>query len=179
MRTQPKNKPPEDRQREKWSSERLALLERLWRDGETASVIAQTLGVSRSAVIGRIFRLRLSAAGSKTTVASPKTRRRGRIQPPPPPPRKRGKSLLELTNGDCRWPIGNPGGTKFHFCGEPGADVEQGIPYCRLHMQRAYLPAPKPLKVGNAIGGWHAISPGITAAVRRMFREAIARRERT
>jgi GcrA cell cycle regulator len=144
-------------------------------------------------VIGKIFRLRLSAAGSG--MAPPQQRRRGRAQapssavtppapPPPPPPAparpSRGKSLLELTNSDCRWPIGNPGDKRFHFCGEPGADIEQGIPYCQQHMQRAYVAsAPKPEKTGSAPGGWHTISPGISASVWRMFRDAIARKERT
>ncbi len=177
MRRAPKDKPP----REKWSRGKLAWLERLWREGATAAAIAQQLGVSRAAVIGKIFRLRASAGAGK----SPGQRRPGRKYPrpaplPAPPQNKRGKSLLELTNGDCRWPIGHPGSKKFHFCGAQGADVEQGIPYCPLHMQRAYLPAaPKPAQAGHGIGGWHAISPGISAAVRRMFREALARKERT
>ena len=194
MRTQPKGKQPDEQQREKWSSEKEASLERMWRAGETASVIAQTLHVSRSAVIGKIFRLRLSAAGGAPAAASPEHRRRGRTKgqaapsppspspappPSPPPSKKRGKSLLELTNGDCRWPIGDPGSKKFHYCGEPGADVELGLPYCRAHMQRAYVVAPPRMKTGSALGGWYAVSPGISATVRRLFREAIARKERT
>lgn len=175
-----RRQPNDGQQREKWNNNKLELLKRLWREGETAAAIAQQLGFSRAAVIGKIFRLRLAAGGSKP----PEPRRPGRKYAPPaafsPPPRnRRGKSLLELSNGDCRWPIGNPGSRQFHFCGEPGADVEQGIPYCRLHMQRAYLPAPKPPRPGGGLGGWHNLSPGISAAVRRMFRAALARTERT
>ena len=175
MRTQPKD----GRQREKWSDDKLELLERLWREGETAATIADQLGFSRGAVVGKVFRLRLAGA------SKPQARRPGRKYAPPAPPpatpqKKLGKSLLELTNGDCRWPIGNPGSKQFHFCGEPGADVEQGIPYCRLHMQRAYVPAaPKPGQASSGIGGWHAVSPAISAAVWRMFRAALARKERT
>src|SRR5579872_7432651 len=45
-----------------WTEEQIALLRRLWASGETADVIGSRLGgVSRSAVLGKIFRLRLNA----------------------------------------------------------------------------------------------------------------------
>jgi len=47
------------------------------------------------------------------------------------------KSLLQLTNESCRWPCGNPGSARFHFCGAP-ANLERGRPYCLLHTERAY-----------------------------------------
>jgi GcrA cell cycle regulator len=138
-----------------WTAERIALLRRLWADGETAAAIAERLGdVSRSAVLGKVFRLRLrtkraaddlepgqgSVAGNGA--AAPARRRRSstrgsrpRIKP------ARGtqhKTLLELTNSTCRWPHGRPGTSNFFFCGTPEADLERGIPYCAKHMQRAY-----------------------------------------
>jgi len=46
-----------------WTDERIEKLKRLWADGATANSIADRLGgVSRSAVLGKIFRLRLGAA---------------------------------------------------------------------------------------------------------------------
>jgi GcrA cell cycle regulator len=43
-----------------WSDERIKVLKRLWAEGKSASVIAKTLGgVTRSAVLGKVFRLRL------------------------------------------------------------------------------------------------------------------------
>jgi hypothetical protein len=58
----------------------------------------------------------------------------------------RGKRLLELDNNSCRWPLGNPGTARFMFCGAPEANLECGIPYCRRHMQRAYLRPGRPLR---------------------------------
>jgi GcrA cell cycle regulator len=155
-------------QGEAWTHEKIELLRRLWIEGKTAAAIADCLGgISRSAVLGKIFRLRL-APGEAPKKAEPGDGRRApppgtspvlvtiaeqndslarrrarprRIKTQEPAPReaKRGKSLLELTNTSCRWPFGHPGSKKFHFCGAAGADLERGIPYCARHMQRAYF----------------------------------------
>ncbi len=105
-----------------WTAERIALLRRLWSEGETAVTIADRLGgLSRSAVLGKIFRLRLhkddrsAAAQSKPAALTeppdaaeaPARRRRGgvgkkRVQDAPTKARQQ-KSLLELTNTTCRW----------------------------------------------------------------------------
>jgi GcrA cell cycle regulator len=159
-----------------WTAERIELLRRLWAQGETAAAIAARLGgLSRSAVLGKIFRLRLDTAaprpnkqggrtaktakksGSRTkgagavagstarpslTIAEFFARRRrgardGALQKPPEAVSGH-KTLLELTNNTCRWPHGRPGSGTFFFCGAAGADLERGIPYCELHMRRAY-----------------------------------------
>jgi GcrA cell cycle regulator len=142
----------------RWTTDRIDLLRRLWGAGETAAAIGDRLGgMSRSAVLGKVFRLRLEIAGSgktsqkqrKPAAAPPGAggvqiarRRRSpkRSQQPPSLSNttKRYKSLLELTNTTCRWPHGRPGTEKFHFCGVPEANLERGIPYCALHMRRAY-----------------------------------------
>jgi GcrA cell cycle regulator len=126
---------------ELWTDERTNLLKSLWVDGKTAEVIAECLGdVSRSAVLGKIFRMRRSSAA-----AIPILQRqdailaRRRVRPRPYKPR--GKTLLQLTNTSCRWPFGSPGTPNFHFCGASGADVERSIPYCARHMRRAYCDA--------------------------------------
>jgi len=138
-----------------WTAETIALLKRLWAEGETAAAIAARLGgISRSAVLGKVYRLRLGAGGGASAAPTPKKmatgetgvslprRRKGgkrkqQLQPPPVASR-RGKTLLELTNDTCRWPHGRPGTTRFFFCGAAGADLERGMPYCARHMQRAY-----------------------------------------
>src|SRR5271169_5059073 len=55
-------------QSEAWTVERVDLLRRLWGDGETAAAIAVRLGgMSRSAVLGKVFRLRLAGPVSGKT----------------------------------------------------------------------------------------------------------------
>jgi GcrA cell cycle regulator len=134
-----------------WTRERIALLKKLWADGETATAIATRLRMSKSAVLGKVFRLRLRPAVNATAAAARSNtvilRRRHksrpsikhRAKPAAPAAVASGKTLFELTNDSCRWPHGQPGTKAFHFCGAPGADLEGGRPYCELHARRAYV----------------------------------------
>jgi hypothetical protein len=46
-------------------------------------------------------------------------------------------TVVDLTDGSCRWPTGNPRDLKtFRYCGE----AAQNGPYCPRHAQLAYLP---------------------------------------
>jgi len=100
---------------ESWTAESVELLRRLWADGETAAAIADRLGgMTRSAVLGKVFRLRLrtedstpaaqiqrvtaSTLGEKTAAPA---RRRGKQHKRSqllPSAGRQHKSLLELTN---------------------------------------------------------------------------------
>ena len=133
-----------------WTRERIALLKKLWADGEAATAIATRLRMSKSAVLGKVFRLRLPtaakapAAAARREAATVGRRRRGRLPTkhqvkPAAPATTSGKTLFELTNNSCRWPHGQPGTKTFHFCGAPGADLEGGRPYCERHARRAYV----------------------------------------
>ncbi|HEY1982774.1 MAG TPA: GcrA family cell cycle regulator [Xanthobacteraceae bacterium] len=169
-----------------WTTERVVVLQRLWADGKTAVEIAAALdGVSRSAVLGMIFRLRLGAedeAGGRTARTKPAKNRASAAPLPPsrrhrrkrknpnaePPPRRSGPvGLFDLTNDMCRWPHGQLGGRNYLFCGAPGADVTGGVPYCALHMRRAYLIPPRAAaaKTGKTTGKTTGKSPNKTTSV--------------
>ncbi len=47
-------------------------------------------------------------------------------------------TIMDLREGMCRWPIGDPTSPDFRFC---GARSEIGTPYCEHHAQIAYQPA--------------------------------------
>lgn len=49
-------------------------------------------------------------------------------------------AILGRAPSQCRWPIGDPRSPDFRFC---GATAERGKPYCREHMARAYIGAPR------------------------------------
>jgi GcrA cell cycle regulator len=74
--------------RKSWTAERIDLLMKLWAEGETAVVIAAQLGrVSRSAVMGMVFRLRLHTGKASDHAPSKANRaraRRGRRTGAPP-----------------------------------------------------------------------------------------------
>ena len=52
------------------------------------------------------------------------------------PPAER-KCIQTLTESSCRWPIGDPQNSEFHFCGKKKVS---GLPYCEFHARRAFQP---------------------------------------
>lgn len=148
-----------------WTDERRALVTKLWADGSSASQIAKELGgVSRNAVIGVIHRMK--NAGKELPVrvvrkekikAKPVPRQRrtafklnahaafeavsefeevASVDDQQIPIEQR-KTLIELENCHCRWPVGEPGKEDFFFCGDATADVVAGKPYCTWHTKRS------------------------------------------
>jgi len=55
-------------------------------------------------------------------------------------PIEQRKTVLELKDEHCRWPVGDPGTPSFFFC---GATRTPDKPYCATHCARAYAPAPR------------------------------------
>jgi GcrA cell cycle regulator len=52
-------------------------------------------------------------------------------------PVEQRKTLLQLTEKTCHWPVGDPGGAEFYFC---GGDTANELPYCAFHSRVAYQP---------------------------------------
>lgn len=52
------------------------------------------------------------------------------------PPEER-KTILELTEYTCKWPVGDPSTEDFYFCGRKSSI---GLPYCEHHSRVAYQP---------------------------------------
>jgi GcrA cell cycle regulator len=141
-----------------WTEERIALLQKLWGQGYSASQIANQLqgGLTRNAVIGKIHRLGQrpeGAARPRPTRAvapahpgrRPVDARRAAPQVAQQPewaarpfrrvdePGLATSTTLEAHM--CRWPIGDPDETGFSFCGRGS---EPGRPYCPGHSRLAY-----------------------------------------
>ena len=53
-------------------------------------------------------------------------------------PEGQRRTILTLTEATCRWPVGDPSGDQFYFCG--GAS-EIGQPYCEDHARIGTQPA--------------------------------------
>ena len=137
-----------------WTDEKVEKLKELWTKGHTASQIAAALGdTTRNAVIGKAHRLNLEArAPSKHSGASVSRENKQIRRGPAPTSRKakfqsilldknfepeNPKSLEELTDTTCKWPIGHPNEEKFYFCGRK---PEGEFPYCKLHVLYACQP---------------------------------------
>ena len=136
-----------------WTEEKVAKLKELWGKGNTASQIAEIIGgISRNAVIGKAHRLNLSAKIKTRSATSNKSfdnsidqknsnSKKGR--------RSRFKSLIiekdfepenpkqleELTDNDCKYPIGHPNEKNFYFCGRTSL---KDFSYCKLHILYSY-----------------------------------------
>jgi GcrA cell cycle regulator len=151
-----------------WTDERVEQLKKLWSDGLSASQIAGELGgITRNAVIGKVHRLGLSGRAKSAASAAPRPRKarapsllrvarpsiRGNtalahafdIETEAVPelvenviPIGQRRTILELNENTCHWPIGDPGSPDFFFC---GGNTFEGLPYCAFHSRVAYQPA--------------------------------------
>ena len=148
-----------------WDDGRIEQLKKLWSEGLSASQIAQELGgVTRNAVIGKVHRLGLSgrAKAKPSAVARPRkvvkpvrtttVVARGNLavvetveidaETMVAPEAvviamSRRISIMELREGVCRWPLGDPLKGDFAYC---GADCGSSRTYCEHHSRIAYQP---------------------------------------
>ena len=137
-----------------WTPEKVDKLKDLWSKGHTASQIAEILGdTTRNAVIGKAHRLDLEARAPSKQSATPRSRDNKQIKRTVAPISRKAKfqsilldknfepenpkSLEDLTESTCKWPIGHPNEEKFYFCGRK---PEGEFPYCKLHVLYAFQP---------------------------------------
>ena len=143
-----------------WTAERVELLKNRFEAGLSCREIANDIGVSRNAVIGKLSRLNLTreksgdarrpprkdaARGTRPkTVPRLQYRMLQALYGEPQPAADNAPihdghtcSLLELSEQRCRWPISTPGAADFCFCGNMPIE---GLPYCAGHTRLAYRP---------------------------------------
>lgn len=147
-----------------WNDETVSRLRSLWSEGHAATEIGRRLGISKSAVLGKVHRLGLPGRPSPVGQAH-------LTGAWPPQQRVRAPRLAEIMSvplatplsgtpdtvarpdatpsqpaparrgagisRPCCWPIGHPGTPTFRFCGGPAAAAK---PYCAEHAGIAYRP---------------------------------------
>ncbi|WP_024506780.1 GcrA family cell cycle regulator [Bradyrhizobium sp. ARR65] len=136
-----------------WTTERIELLKIHFAAGLTCREIAERIGVSRNAVIGKISRLNLmrdkAGPARKERSGEPRKRAASRLRrqilravsveetraAEEPIANGHRCSLFELSKQTCRWPLSTPGAADFCFCGNPPLE---GLPYCPGHSRLAY-----------------------------------------
>jgi GcrA cell cycle regulator len=98
-----------------WTEERIELLQKLWLEGMSASRIASELanGLTRNAVIGKVYRLGLSGRTKATATVepSPRPRHKSAQRPSSPPPAVaivQGNTALALTPVEIEAPAPVP-----------------------------------------------------------------------
>ena len=146
-----------------WTEDRIDRLRTLWLEGHSAARIARELGagLTRSAVLGKVHRMGLSAGrprprGASAVVRSPPRDRRPPSPPvsealagPAPVPDQGRTTLLSVRRCECRWPYGDPRAEGFSLCGRP---VARGA-FCGPHAAVAYRPGRQTPESLEALAG--------------------------
>lgn len=150
--------------RAKWTDDKVEELKRLWLLDLSAAEIGRQLGVSKSAVTGKVSRLGLACRRSPiirmTDEEKAERRRQGGYRSPPPLP-ERTQALADATdrpkrNGfhdrqrlyaapspsfgsfqTCQWIEGTPSADDSSKCGKPVEPNDSNWPYCAEHLKRA------------------------------------------
>lgn len=130
-----------------WTTARTDTLRGLW-NSNSSSIIAEKLGCTRNAVIGKAHRLNLpvknlsaigvGARGSRLIslpFRRPARKPRDVVVIPDAMP-SRNLSIVEIKPGECRWATGSSTAWSHLFCGAP---VESGS-FCAHHTQLCYAP---------------------------------------
>jgi GcrA cell cycle regulator len=142
---------------ETWTPERVEQLRNFVVTGLSCSQIAAEIGVSRNAVIGKIHRLGLSPTrppGASSRSCPPRDRRPRvstqrqflRLISAQAPSvaeataavavdSAQPRSLIEIAQGKCRWPLGDCNAAPVMFCGN---EAVAGFSYCAGHARMAY-----------------------------------------
>ena len=123
-----------------WDAKNIAKLIALVAKGLSYSQIGKQLGMSKNAAIGKARRLRLSKSQALPVISMrrPTPRPKEGLKPKPEPEPKDHiglVSMMNLRDGDCRYPIGEY--KEMMFCGKPkhGNRV-----YCEKHASKCYQP---------------------------------------
>ena len=147
-----------------WTEKNIETLKNHW-GTKTAREIAELIpGSTRNSIIGKAARLNLSKkiknrsavvnqnSNENSSRANNPKQKRGRkskfasliiekdFEPENP------KKLEELTDNDCKYPIGHPDKPDFYFCGRSSL---KDFSYCKLHLLYAYQPKGKKEEVSD------------------------------
>jgi hypothetical protein len=114
-----------------WSEGEITALKKMWGEGASIKSIGRYMERSEGSVLSKSLRL-----GLERRIA-PAKKRPAPITSPAretsPPAGHGGKSLLDLTNGDCRWPNGDPGTPEFNQAWRTGQRRGRYIAIGRRH----------------------------------------------
>jgi hypothetical protein len=144
-----------------WTVELINKVIRLWTvENRSAAEIGVSEGLTRSTVLGKLYRLGLLHRGKPGKPASTPHHHHHHRRPPKQPaavgihievdevPNKPkpflGLWIDQLEPGDCRYPSDDQSAAPYQFCGQP---TRQGSSYCGFHFERCCTSSGRPPSV--------------------------------
>lgn len=114
-----------------WSPDKTRKLVELISSGVTFTTIAEALGITRNAAIGKSKRLGLN---KPILVEGVKVHKPRQLKPPT----GEGIPFIQLTNYTCRFPLWGDKAKHYEkfYCGATHANMTAGKPYCPWHAKR-------------------------------------------
>src|SRR5512139_834890 len=122
-----------------WNDQQTARLIDLWNEAKlSAAGIARCLCLTRNAVLGKVWRMRLPPHPQPPAKKRPPRVRPPKVWTPPPPPPPivedptppdfLGLELYQLTSQQCHYPRGER--APYRYCGQPVQENSSYCPYC-------------------------------------------------
>jgi GcrA cell cycle regulator len=146
-----------------WTTDEISRLTQLWAEGLSGTEIGRCLGITKSAAIGKVRRLRLpgrpSPIRARPIYAREATSPQRAAYTPPDPidqcaaaasleARHREFAAMSVEKGQpCQFPLWGDERPTHEYCGHARV---AGKPYCAAHCAVAYVKAPPP--AGQAPG---------------------------
>jgi hypothetical protein len=123
-----------------WTPEETNLALSMWNDKVPAKQIAEKLGRTRNAIIGRMHRInappsQIPNTFQKKNKLASKVKVKAKVKmvvvkPKPVVVTEDGVTLLDLNDGMCKWILPNN-----HYCGQSAMAFNK--PYCLNHMNKS------------------------------------------
>jgi hypothetical protein len=126
---------------------------RLWDEGYTGSQIANEVGKTRNAIMGKIYRLRRHRVMTPVSVdvkkhnpvkfvlvpkEKPEAPKRAIKEPRPAPPKEPSPfAILDVLSGQCRYIVSGTSSRDYVFC----ANKQDKRSYCQEHYNLCYVPS--------------------------------------
>lgn len=127
-----------------WTDDEIITLREMAAAGFMVAIIGRKLGRTVNSISGKCHKLGIALRKNSFQAEAPQNCGRNplkitvaEIKPRLTVSPDTVAAVAALSAGECRWPIGDPPDSGFHFC---CANVADGSPYCAAHEAKRFVP---------------------------------------